>query len=113
MANKKYRKVRFFEEYFHDFFKRQNDKVKQKIAWTLELVEDLEIVPKKYLKHVQDDLYEIRVQHGNDIFRIFCFFDKGSLIIIMNAFQKKSQKTPKREIERAIVIKKEYEAKKN
>lgn len=110
MGTRKYRKVRFFKEYFNDFFKGQNDKVKQKIAWTLELIEDIETVPKNYLKRVQDDLYEIRVQHGNDIFRIFCFFDKGSLIVIINGFQKKTRRTPQREIERAMTIKKAYEA---
>ena len=113
MSSTKYRNVRFYKNYFYDFFKRQNAKVQEKIAWTLELVEDLEIVPKKYLKHVQGDLYEIRVQHGTDIFRIFCFFDQGRLIVIMNGFQKKSQRTPKREIETAKAIKREYEARKH
>ena len=54
-------------------------------------------------------LYEIRVQQGSDIFRIFCFFDQGKLIILANGFQKKTQKTPKNEIEFALKIKKEYE----
>jgi phage-related protein len=63
------------------------------------------------LKHLEgtDGLYEIRIQLGSNIYRIFCFFDAGSLIIITNGFQKKTQKTPKQEIEKALKIKLEYE----
>ena len=63
------------------------------------------------MKHIEgtDGLYEIRVQQGSDIFRIFCFFDKGKLIILANGFQKKTKKTPKSEIEKALIIKMEYE----
>jgi len=75
------------------------------------LVEDLERVPETYLKHIEntEGLYEIRVQLGSDIFRIFCFFDKGQLVVLANGLQKKTQKTPKKEIEMAIKIKTEYE----
>jgi phage-related protein len=81
------------------------------MIWTLELVEDLKRVPETYLKHIEntDGLYEIRVQLGSNRFRIFCFFDQGQLIVLMNGFQKKTQKTPKKEIEIALKIKKEYE----
>lgn len=82
--------------------------------WTFDLIEDLERVPEIYLKHIEetDGLYEIRVQHGSDIFRIFCFFDKGQLVVIANGFQKKAQKTPRREIDVALKIKQEYESEK-
>ena len=75
------------------------------------MVEDLQRVPETYLKHIEntDGLYEIRVQLGSDIFRIFCFFDQGQLVVLANGFQKKSQKTPKKEIEIALKIKEEYE----
>ncbi len=75
------------------------------------MVEDLERVPETYLKHIEntEGLYEIRVQLGSDIFRIFCFFDKGQLVVLANGLQKKTQKTPKKEIEMAIKIKTEYE----
>ena len=80
--------------------------------WTLDLIEDHQRVPEIYLKHIEstDGLFEIRVQHGSDIFRIFCFFSYGQLVVLANGFQKKSQKTPKQEIERALNIKKEYES---
>lgn len=75
------------------------------------MIEELERVPETYLKHIEntDGLFEIRVQQGSDIFRVFCFFDQGKLVILANGFQKKMQKTPKKEIERAIKIKNEYE----
>jgi len=53
-------------------------------------------------------LYEARIQLGTDIWRVFCFFDKGKLVILLNGFQKRTQKTPKNEIEKAIVLMKEY-----
>lgn len=108
----KYRNITFFKNYFQTFFDKQNKKVKAKIVWTLNLIEDLERVPETYLKHIEntDGLYEIRVQSGSNIFRIFCFFDKGQLVVLVNGFQKKSQKTPKKEIEMALKIKKEYES---
>jgi phage-related protein len=110
-TDKKHRKVLFYKNFFQDFFSKQNKKVKEKIIWTFELIEDLERVPETYLKHIEntDGLYEIRIQKGNDIFRIFCFFDKGQLIIIGNGFQKKTQKTPKKELELALKIKSAYE----
>ena len=109
----KYRKIVVYKDYFNDFFICQREKVKKKIIWTFEVIEDLQIVPEIYLKHVEgiDGLYEIRVQEGNDIFRIFCFFDEGKLIVLINGFQKKSNKTPQTEIGKALEIKKEYEQK--
>src|SRR5689334_22686860 len=111
---KRYRTIVFFKDYFNTFFVKQRQKVKDKIIWTLDLIEELPRVPETHLKHIEntDGLYEIRVQQGNVIFRIFCFFDKGQLVVLTNGFQKKTQKTPKKEIELALKIKKEYENKK-
>lgn len=110
----KYRTLIFYKDYFQTFFDKQNKKVKSKIVWTFDLVEELERVPETYLKHLEntDGLYEIRVQLGSDIFRVFCFFDKGKLVVLANGFQKKTQKTPKKEIELALKIKAEYESEK-
>ena len=110
----KYRTIVFYKNYFQKFFVFQRDKVKDKIIWTFELIEEFQKVPETYLKHIEntDGLFEIRVQQGSDIFRIFCFFDQGQLVVIANGFQKKKQKTPKKEIERAIKIKEEYETEK-
>jgi phage-related protein len=107
----KHRTVIFYKNYFEEFIMRQRNKVKEKIGWTLDLIESLEKIPETYLKHIEntDGLYEIRVQQGNDIFRIFCFFDEGQLVVITSGFQKKTQKTPPKEIDKAVKIKKEYE----
>jgi phage-related protein len=110
----KKRHLIFYKDYFQRFFEQQSKRVKAKIIWTLELIEDLDRVPEVYLKHIENTngLYEIRVQQGSDIFRIFCFFDRGNLVVLTHGFQKKTQKTPKKEIELALTIKTEYENKK-
>jgi phage-related protein len=110
----KYRTIIFYKDYFQEFFLKQRNKVKDKIIWTFDLIEELQKVPETYLKHIEntDGLFEIRVQLGSDIFRIFCFFDQGQLVVLANGFQKKTQKTPKQEIEKALKIKEEYENKK-
>lgn len=107
----RHRTIIFFKDYFQDFFVKQKDKVKDKIIWTFDLIEELPRVPENYLKHIEntEGLYEIRVQQGSDIFRIFCFFDHGKLVVLANGFQKKTQKTPKEEIEKALKIKEDYE----
>lgn len=112
MANiQKFRTVVFYKNYFEKFFEQQREKVKAKIAWTLKLIETLPVIPETYLKHIENSqgLYEVRVQMGTDIFRIFCFFDEGQLIILINGFNKKTQKTPVSEIQKALRIKHEYE----
>lgn len=105
------RKITFYKNYFNEFFEKLDFKVQKKIVWTLDLIEEHEKVPETYLKHLEntDGLYEIRVQFGSNIYRIFCFFDEGKLVVLANGFQKKDQKTPKKEIEKALRIKKEYE----
>jgi phage-related protein len=109
--NQKWRQVINYKNYFQDFFKKQPKRIRAKIDWTIEAIEELQFVPELYLKHITNTkgLYEIRVLVGNDIIRIFCFFETGKLVILINGFQKKSQKTPKREIELALKLKAEYE----
>ena len=111
MSNEKIRTVFLYKDYFADFYNQQKQKVKAKIIWTFRLIETIQQVPEDYLKHLEstDGLYEIRIQHGSDIFRIFCFFDGGKLIVLANGFQKKAQKTPRSEIEKGLKIKREYE----
>lgn len=114
MSNQKIRTIFLYQDYFLDFYVKQKQKVKDKILWTFRLIETIEQVPEDYLKHLSgtDGLYEIRVQQGSDIYRIFCFFDEGKLVVLANGFQKKTQKTPKSEIDKAIKIKSEYEKEK-
>ena len=106
----KKRELLFFKNYFEDFYKIQPEKVKKKIIWTLKVIEELDLIPETYFKHLKNttELYEIRIRVGNNIYRIFCFFDLDNLVVIGHGFQKKTQKTPKQQIERAEQIKKEY-----
>ncbi|MFN8711764.1 MAG: type II toxin-antitoxin system RelE/ParE family toxin [Bacteroidota bacterium] len=108
------RTVIIYKNYFPDFFKKQTPKARDKILWVLKLIEEVEVIPETYLKHLTgaQGLYEVRVQQGNNIFRIFCFFDDGRLIVLMNGFQKKTQKTPSKELSKALIIKKEYDEEK-
>jgi phage-related protein len=104
------RQVVVFKRYFLDFYKNQNDSVQKKIEWTLNLIRTTRQVPEKYFKHIENTkgLYEVRVEAGSNIFRIFAFFDKGNIVVLGNGFQKKTQKTPKQEIEKALKIMEEY-----
>ena len=106
----KIRSIIFYKNHFSEFFIKQREKIKDKIIWTFDLIEEIQKVPETYIKHLDgtNGLYEIRVQSGSDIVRIFCFFDQGKLIILANAFQKKTQKTPKKEINKALKIMEEY-----
>lgn len=110
----KFRTIITYKDYFENFFVKQRQKVRDKIIWTFDLIEEADRVPETYLKHMDDTdgLFEIRVQLASDIFRIFCFFDEGRLVVLANGFQKKTQKTPKKEIQKALKIKKEYESEK-
>jgi phage-related protein len=95
---------------FWDFYYAQRPEVQDKIDWIIGLVRTLRMVPEKFFKHLEgtDGLFEIRIKLGSDIFRILCFFDEGNLIILLNGFQKKTDKTPKNEIEKAERLKKKY-----
>jgi phage-related protein len=104
------RELFFFKNYFKEFFDKQRPKVKKRIIWTLKVIEDVDRIPEIYFRHIEgsDGIYEIRIQSGNDIFRIFSFFDKNRLIIVGHGFQKKTQKTPQNQLDLAQKIRKEY-----
>ena len=103
------RKVVIYGDHFWEFYDKQNDRVKQKIDWTIKLVQELDRIPEKYFKHiVGTTLYEMRILAGTNIFRVFCFFDKGQLVVVLNGFQKKTQKTPKNEIKLALKLQAQY-----
>jgi phage-related protein len=110
----KIRHIFLYKDYFTSFYNQQKTKVKEKILWTFKIIEVVQQVPKEYLKYIEDTegLYEIRIHSGTVIVRFFCFFDEGQLVVIANGFRKKTKKTPKQEIHRAIKIKEEYEQEK-
>ena len=110
MSEKFIRDIFYYENHYLDFFEKLKPEVKKKFNWTLQLIATIDKVPDKYFKHMSNStgIYEIRVEVGSDIYRVFSFFDKGNLIILLNGFQKKSQKTPKNELALAEKLKKQY-----
>lgn len=106
----KKRELFFYKHYFREFYDSLTWKVQKKILWTLEIVETLDRIPEIYFKHLEntEGLYKIRVQVGNNIYRIFCFFDKNDLVVVGHGFQKKTQKTPQAELDKAERLKKQY-----
>jgi phage-related protein len=104
------RKIIFYENHFIEFYQKQNQKVKGKIQYVFELIQQVDQVPEKFLKHLTGThgLYEIRVEYQSDNYRIFCCFDDGKLVVLFNGFKKKTQKTPQKEIDKAERLMKDY-----
>ena len=104
------REIFYYKNYYLDFFETLKPDVKKKFNWTLQLISTVNRIPEKYFKHITGStgLYEIRVKVGSDIYRVFSFFDKRQLVVLVNGFQKKSQKSPKNEIAFAENLKKQY-----
>ena len=111
----KVREVVAYKSYFEDFLLEQPKKVQDKIFKIIEAIETLERIPSNYLKSLEgtNGLYEARIQLASNIWRVFCFFDEGKLVILLNGFQKKTQKTPKNEIDKALKLMKKYHEEKN
>jgi len=106
----KIREVIAYKDYFENFLKKQPIKVQNKVFKIIEAIETLERIPGNYLKLIKGTkgLYEARISLASNIWRVFCFFDEGRLVILLNGFTKKSQKTPKGEINKALRLMNEY-----
>ena len=104
------RSIIFFENHFIEFYQMQDQKVKGKIQYVFELIRQVDQVPEKFLKHLTGTnwLYEIRIDYQSNIFRIFCCFDQGKLVVLFNGFQKKTQKTLRKEVEKAEKLMQDY-----
>ena len=110
LCSMKVREVVTYKGYFDEFFKQQPQKVRDKIIKVLDIIEQIDRIPLTYLKYIEgtNGLFEVRVQLGNNIFRIFCFFDGNKLVVLLSGFQKKTQKTPSEEIKRAERLMTDY-----
>ncbi|MDR0287633.1 MAG: type II toxin-antitoxin system RelE/ParE family toxin [Clostridiales bacterium] len=104
------RHIIFHKQYFLDFYWEQPEKIQEKIEYVLKIIRNVQKVPKKFLDHITgtDGHYEIRIEFESNIYRIFCCFDNGNLVVLLNSFQKKTAKTPKKEIDLALKLKEEY-----
>ena len=107
------REIFVYKDYFYDFIKTLSEKVVEKIDYALTLLESQDKVSKKFVKYLRDDVYELRAEYESNIYRVFFIFDNGNIVVLFNGFQKKSQKTPQKELEKAIKLKEEYYASKS
>lgn len=96
----KVRQVIQYKDYFEKSLLAQPTKVQDKIFKVIEIIETYKHVPKTYLAPIKTHkgLFEARIKLGSNIWRVFCFFDKGKLVILLNGFVKKTQKTPKKKL---------------
>lgn len=101
-------KVIAFKHYYHDFIASLKKKEVMKVKYVLSLLETYDRVPVKFIKHIREGLYELRIDYDGNIYRIFFIFDAEMVVVLFNGFQKKTQKTPNSEIEKALKIKEEY-----
>lgn len=96
--------------YFERFIATLDTKERRKVDYILSLMETTDRLPVKFIKLIRDGLYELRIAFGGNIYRVFFIFDEGNIVILFNGFKKKSQKTPKEEIAKALRLKNEYYA---
>ena len=104
------REIIFHENHFLDFYNAQDNKVRLKMQYVLDLIKQVDRVPKTFLDHItgRKGLFEIRIEYQSNIYRIFCCFDEGKLVVLFNGFTKKTQKTPTSELDKAEKLMKEY-----
>ena len=106
------RKIIIYKDYFRDFYLSLSDGVQRKMDYVLDMLKTQQQVSQKFVKHLRDGIYELRTDYGGCIYRVFFIFDQGNIVVLFNGFQKKTQKTPDGEINKAIKLKKEYYASK-
>lgn len=102
------RTIILFGDYFEKFIQTLNEKELKKLNYLLSLLETEDKLPIKFIKHIIDGLYELRLEYESNIYRVFFIFDEGNIVVLFNGFQKKTQKTPKKEINKALKIRKDY-----
>ena len=104
------RKIFTYGGYFEAFMKTLKEKEQEKIQYGLLLLKTQNRLSKKFVKLIRDGVYELRTEYSGNIYRVFFIFDDGQIVVLFNGFQKKTQKTPQNEIEKAIKIKEAYYA---
>ena len=106
------RKIRAYRNYFTDFITSISELEARKVFYVLDMLKMQERLSTKFVKHIEDGIFELRAEHSGNIFRVLFIFDEGNIVLLFNGFQKKSQKTPRKEIELAKRLKNEYYAEK-
>ena len=106
------RKILAYKDYFRDFIQSLTDAEARKVFYVIDMLKTQERVNAKFVKYLREEIFELRAEQGGNIFRVFFIFDEGNVVMLFNGFQKKTQKTPEKEINKAIQLKKEYYAEK-
>ena len=106
------RKIRVYKRYFLDFIEQLSGGERRKIDYGLQLLKTQERLSTKFVKLIREGLFELRTEFNGNIYRVFFIFDDGQIVVLFNGFQKKTQKTPSTEIEKALKIKEQYYAEK-
>lgn len=104
----KERRIQAFGGFFRDFVESIEDGARRKLFYAIDMLKTGHRVSSKFVKYIRDDIFELRAEYNGNIYRVFFIFDNGNIVILFNGFQKKTQKTPNSEIEKAIKLKKEY-----
>lgn len=112
-AMRKEREILYYRNYFIDFFMSLEDGAKRKVSYVLDMLKTQERLNKSFVKLIRNGIYELRATHNGNIYRAFFIFDDGNIVMLFNGFQKKTQKTPDSEIEKALKLKNEYYANKS
>ena len=104
------RRIMLFGNYFMEFYQSLTTKEARKVDYILSQLELESRVASRVVRHIKEhgNLYELRMEYESNIFRVFFIFDEGNIVVLFHGFQKKTQKTPKNEIEKALRIRKEY-----
>lgn len=104
------RRILVYKDYFLTFYRALEAGAQKKIDYVLDVLKMQDRVSEKFVKYIKDGLYEIRASYNGNIYRAFFIFDEGNIVMLFNGFQKRTQKTPSKEIDRALELKKEYYA---
>lgn len=104
------RSIKTYGGYFERFLSTLSESERDKVQYALLLLKTQDRISSKFVKSIEDGLYELRIEYAGNIYRLFFIFDEGAIVVLFNGFQKKTQKTPRKEIEKALRIKKEYYA---
>lgn len=102
------RKIRTYGGYFEAFMATLTEKEQEKVQYGLLLLKTQDRLPKKFVRLIRDGVYELRTEYNSNIYRVFFIFDDGAIVVLFNGFQKKTQKTPPAEIEKALKMKEAY-----
>lgn len=102
------RTIKAYKHYYKEFFDSLSRGVQEKILYGILKLKNERFLSSKFVKLIRDGLYELRIEYQGNIYRIFFIFDEGNIVILFNGFQKKTDKTPKKEIDKALRLKQEY-----